>query len=174
MLKLTQLIEVSREKHWLLNWLYCFLHWGWFPGPALHHLKPCAAVRMWTKGCKMVSESASADQQCWREPYAYFRGRTVCQAGDTGSSEIFASCSHGYRPRPAFPKLVGWTPSQVLGFNTQAPPEQGPVCYTALVCEARVGRHCCIWAWESIFQVQSLVMFCINGLAPWSKRPLSY
>lgn len=172
-LKLTQLIGMLREKHWLLNWLHCFLHWGWFPGPAWHHLMPCAPVRMWTKGCKTMSESASADQQHWRESYACLRGRTVHQAGDTGSSEIIASCSHGYRPRPALSKLVGRTPSQVLSFNTQAPPEQDPVCCVVLCCKARVGRPCCMWAWESNLPAQSSVMFCINGLAPWSKRPLS-
>lgn len=123
-------------------------------------------VQPW--GCERGGYNKSIGiHKCWSPVlkgtmYVFKRLRTKHQVGDTGSSEILASCSHGYRPKPAVPNLVGQTPSQALSFNPQTP-AQAP-------CAVRQ-VWTCMWAWENVLQALWLVVCCINGLAPWRKRP---
>jgi len=93
------------------------------------------------RGCSGVSKSVSAHHQQWRELPTYLEGwtnivvgvvskrantggqhcscrrqQTKYQAGNVGPTEILASCSHWYRPRPALSELVDQVPSQAPSF----------------------------------------------------------
>ena len=154
------------------------------------------------RGCSGVSKSVSAHHQQWRELPTYLEGwtnivvgvvskrantggqhrscrrqQTKYQAGNVGPTEILASCSHWYRPRPALSELVDQVPSQAPSFVPWMVPKAP--CAVQCCAEGKCGLGLLHWdlahviGRQNVLWAQWLITCFINGLTPWSKRPLS-